>query len=120
MAPAGPAAYTDTGRPPRQDSPPCDFVSLLLLCSAGPALAAGDPWVVYDGGDGPGKGKHVVLVCGDEEYRSEEALPQLGKILATRHGFKCTVLFAIDPRTAPSIRAESTTSPASKPSSRPT
>jgi type 1 glutamine amidotransferase len=37
-----------------------------------------------------------VLVSGDEEYRSEEALPQLGKILAERHGFKCTVLFALD------------------------
>ncbi|HUV62877.1 MAG TPA: ThuA domain-containing protein [Sedimentisphaerales bacterium] len=56
-----------------------------------------NPWVVYDGFDGPGKGKHIVLVSGDEEYRSEEALPQLGKILAKHHGFKCTVLFAIDP-----------------------
>jgi hypothetical protein len=55
-----------------------------------------DPWVVYEGGDGPGKGKHIVLVSGDEEYRSEEALPQLAKILAKRHGFRCTVLFAID------------------------
>jgi hypothetical protein len=53
--------------------------------------------VVFDGFDGPGKGKHIVLVSGDEEYRSEETLPQLGKILAKRHGFKCTVLFAIDP-----------------------
>ena len=47
---------------------------------------------------GPGKGKHVVLVSGDEEYRSEEALPQLAKILSKHHGFKCTVLFAIDPK----------------------
>ena len=47
------------------------------------------------GGEGPGKGKHVVLISGDEEYRSEEALPQLAKILAKRHGFTCTVLFAI-------------------------
>src|SRR5262245_10702864 len=53
-------------------------------------------FVVYDGFDGPGKGKHIVLVSGDEEYRSEETLPQLGKILAKRHGFKCTVLFALD------------------------
>jgi len=60
-------------------------------------LRARDPWVVYEGSDGPGKGKHIVLVSGDEEYRSEEALPQLGKILAKHHGFKCTVLFAIDP-----------------------
>ncbi len=42
-------------------------------------------------------GKHIVLVSGDEEYRSEQALPQLAKILATHHGFKCTVLFAQDP-----------------------
>jgi len=60
---------------------------------------ASAPWVVYDGYAGPARGKHVVLISGDEEYRSEEALPQLGKILAKRHGFKCTVLFAIDPET---------------------
>src|SRR3954470_4939991 len=63
------------------------------------ALAADEPWVVYEGGVGPGQGKHIVLVSGDEEYRSEEALPQLAKILAKRHGFKCTVLFAVDPAT---------------------
>ena len=56
-------------------------------------------WIQYEGGDGTGEGKHIVLVSGDEEYRSEEALPMLGKILATHHGFKCTVLFAIDPDT---------------------
>src|SRR2546428_5917175 len=60
---------------------------------------AADPWIVFDGYDGPGHGKHIVLVSGDEEYRSEEALPQLAKILAQRHGFKCTVLFAVDPAT---------------------
>lgn len=54
-------------------------------------------WVVYEGTEGPGVGKRIVLVSGDEEYRSEEALPQLGKILAQHHGFHCTVLFAIDP-----------------------
>ena len=69
----------------------------LAFTPFNPAGAA-DLWVTYDGYDGPGKGKHVVLVSGDEEYRSEEALPQLGKILARRHGFKCTVLFAVDPK----------------------
>src|SRR5215211_1421466 len=68
----------------------------MFLCST---AWADDPWVVYAGGDGPGKGKHIVLVSGDEEYRSEEGLPQLGKILAKHHGFKCTVLFAIDKKT---------------------
>jgi type 1 glutamine amidotransferase len=42
--------------------------------------------------------RHIVMVSGDEEYRSEEALPQLAKILGTRHGFRCTVLFAVDPK----------------------
>src|SRR5262249_40532219 len=55
-----------------------------------------DSWVVYDGNAAPGKGKHIVLISGDEEYRSEETLPQLAKILAKHHGFKCTVLFAVD------------------------
>ncbi len=45
----------------------------------------------------PGRGKHIVLISGDEEYRSEEGLPQLGKILAVHHGFDCTVLFSINP-----------------------
>ncbi len=40
----------------------------------------------------------VVLISGDEEYRSEEALPQLAKILTQHHGFNCTVLFAQDPQ----------------------
>ncbi len=74
------------------------LVCCFLALSLSSPLRADDPWVVYDGFDGPGKGKHVVLISGDEEYRSEEALPQLGKILAKRHGFKCTVLFAIDPK----------------------
>jgi type 1 glutamine amidotransferase len=45
-----------------------------------------------------GAGKRIVLVSGDEEYRSEQALPQLARILSTRHGFDCTVLFATDPK----------------------
>lgn len=51
--------------------------------------------VVYQGAEGPGKGKHIVLISGDEEYRSEEALPMLGKLLSQRHGFKCSVLFSV-------------------------
>jgi type 1 glutamine amidotransferase len=71
------------------------LILALSLFGLVPAHAQ-DPWVVYGGTDGPGKGKHIVLISGDEEYRSEEALPQLGQILAKHHGFKCTVLFAID------------------------
>jgi hypothetical protein len=64
---------------------------LLALVSA----AAPAEWLVYEGGQGPGQGKHVVLVSGDEEYRSEEALPVLARILSSHHGFRCTVLFAM-------------------------
>lgn len=71
-------------------------ICLALFAMTSSGLLADDAWVVYEGKEGPGKGKHIVLVSGDEEYRSEEALPQLGKILAVHHGFKCTVLFAID------------------------
>jgi len=55
--------------------------------------------VVYEGGPGPGKGKHIVFVVGDQEYRSEESMPALAKILARRHGFKCTVLLPINQQT---------------------
>jgi hypothetical protein len=73
-------------------------VATILCSGVAPSVArSDDPWVVYEGSDGVGKGKHIVFVSGDEEYRSEEGMPQLAKILATRHGFKCTVLFAIDP-----------------------
>lgn len=70
----------------------------LLGLAVSPAWAE-DPWVVYDGSDGPGAGRHIVFVTGDEEYRSEESMPQLAKILAVRHGFKCTVLFAVNRQT---------------------
>jgi len=72
-------------------------ILFLTLCATW--ATAGDPWTVYEGDEGPGKGKHIVLVSGDEEYRSEETMPMLGKLLAVRHGFRCTVLFAIDPET---------------------
>jgi type 1 glutamine amidotransferase len=76
---------------------------VLAVAGAGFPLLASAQFVQYDGGQGP----RVVLVSGDEEYRSEEALPQLGKILAKRHGFRCTVLFAVDPATGdidPNVR----------------
>jgi hypothetical protein len=60
------------------------------------ALTAAAEPIVYDGFDGPGNGKHVVILAGDDEYRSEESMPQLGKILAVRHGFKVTMLWAIN------------------------
>jgi hypothetical protein len=54
--------------------------------------------VIYEGTRGPGLGKHIVLLAGEEEYRSEELLPHLARILAGHHGFKCTVLFSMNPQ----------------------
>lgn len=78
--------------------------SVIMVLAAGVVFALTamndrNPWVVYEGGNGPGAGKHIVLISADQEYRSEEGLPQLGKILAERHGFTATVLFPIDPET---------------------
>lgn len=52
-------------------------------------------WLTFEG-DGA-DAKHIVLISGDEEYRSEEAMPQLAKILSEHYGFTCTVLFAQNP-----------------------
>ncbi len=81
----------------RCTQPICTLLYLLACCVA--ARAADDLWVDYEGQTGPGAGKHIVLISGDEEYRSEEGLPMLAQILAVRHGFHCTVLFAVDPQT---------------------
>ena len=85
---------------------------LLTLAISAPAHA-GQTSIVYEGKDGPGKGKHIVFLTGDEEYRGEEGLPMLAKILSQRHGFKCTVLFAIDPDGT--INPKKTASPMSPP-----
>lgn len=57
----------------------------------------GETFLQYEGKEGPGKGKHVVLVAGDDEYRSEESMPMLAKLLSQTYGFKTTVLFPINP-----------------------
>ncbi len=71
-------------------------VVLGLLLTFGGGAIAQEKALKLEGKSGPGKGKHVVLISGDEEYRSEEALPMLAKILSERHGFKCSVLFSVN------------------------
>ena len=70
------------------------FVIASLATQATPPAATS---VTYTGKAGPGSGRHIVFLTGDEEYRSEEGLPMLAKILSQRHGFKTTVLFSLDP-----------------------
>lgn len=72
------------------------FLALVVVAVLSLAAARAKDWVEYAGAAGPGQGKHIVFLAGDEEYRSEEALPQMAKILSQRHGFKCTVLFSVD------------------------
>lgn len=71
-----------------------------FLMLALPALAHPVPesaqWLTYPGGDGPGKGKHVLLIAADQEYRSEQSMPMMARILSTHHGFDCTVLFGVN------------------------
>jgi type 1 glutamine amidotransferase len=46
---------------------------------------------------GDDKAPHVVFITGDEEYRSEESLPMLARILDKSHGFRVSVCYALDP-----------------------
>jgi hypothetical protein len=73
------------------------FCFLLTFSSFLACAQNGQTFLQFEGKQGPGKGKHIVLVAGDDEYRSEESMPMLGKILAERYGFKTTVLFPIHP-----------------------
>ena len=54
-------------------------------------------WITLHGNNQvePGRGRRIVFVAGDEEYRSEEALPMLARMM-NRHGFECIVLFSQD------------------------
>ena len=72
-------------------------IAFLLSFSAGRAQVPAElQWLTYPGGDGPGKGKRIVLIAADQEYRSEQSMPMLAKILSQHHGFDCTVLFGVN------------------------
>lgn len=75
---------------------PLMLVRTVILWIVLPAVAFPQDWLTYPGGDGPGKGRHIVFIAAEESYRSELSMPLMARILS-RHGFQCTVLFAIDP-----------------------
>ena len=52
--------------------------------------------VKYTGTASIATGKHLVFIASDHEYRGEETLPALARILSKHHGFDCTVLFGLD------------------------
>jgi hypothetical protein len=75
--------------------------SLLLGCQAAQAktphpVPESDLWLTYKGEEGPGKGKHIVIIAAEQEYRAEQAMPMLARTLAKHHGFHCTVLFLMN------------------------
>ena len=67
------------------------FCSEIIYCQTN--------WIKFEPTSANDNGKSVVLISGDESYRSEESLPMLAKILTTHHGFHTTVLFSINPVT---------------------
>lgn len=75
---------------------PCIALLSLALASL-TTLSAAMNSITYPTKPGPGAGKRIVFLTGDEEYRGEEGLPMLAKILSQRYGFTCTVLFPLDP-----------------------
>jgi len=73
------------------------LLPLLLSSIVSAHLVPESPmWLTYPGGEGPGKGKHIVLISADQEYRSEQAFPMLAGLLSKHHGFDCTVLFGVN------------------------
>ncbi|GBL43727.1 hypothetical protein EMGBD4_12260 [Verrucomicrobiota bacterium] len=72
------------------------LIPLLALTVCAHPVPDNPQWLTYAGGEGPGKGKHIVLIAADQEYRSEQSMPMLAKVLSTHHGFDCTVLFAVN------------------------
>ncbi|GIX00206.1 MAG: cytochrome c [Pirellulaceae bacterium] len=70
-------------------------LGILWICSLFCLISYGSDRLVLHPPSGQANGKHIVLIAGDEEYRSEQTMPMLGKILSQRHGFRCTVLFSL-------------------------
>ena len=74
------------------------FFNQSLGDEPAPAEPQNTPWLTFPGGDGPGKGKRIVLISAEQEYRSEQSMPMMAKILSQHHGFDCTVLFGVNAR----------------------
>jgi type 1 glutamine amidotransferase len=75
------------------------LAALISLSVQGTATFAAHPnGVVWEGDKGPGQGKHIVFIAGDHEYRGEETLPALARIMAKHYGFKCSFFVTTDPK----------------------
>jgi len=77
------------------------LLSVAALTFSATAAAQAHPipsskeWLNYSGAaDLPGSGKLIVLVAAEQEYRAEQSMPMLARMLSKHHGFDCTVLFS--------------------------
>ena len=61
----------------------CYLLSILAMAACATSQADESP-------------AHIVFITGDEEYRSEESMPMLAKILQRDYGFEVSVLFALN------------------------
>lgn len=75
----------------------CPMFALLFGLFSLATCDAADPFLTIEGRSGLGQGQHIVFVTGEEYYRSEEGMSMFAKIMARHHGYKCTVLFSLDP-----------------------
>ncbi|MFC0017966.1 PVC-type heme-binding CxxCH protein [Roseibacillus persicicus] len=69
---------------------------LILAVVATGLWSTAEGQLHFEGKEGVGKGKKIVFLTGDEEYRGEESGPMFAKILSQRFGYDCTVLFSMD------------------------
>lgn len=79
------------------------FVSILLTVAIIVCLALTRTWAAKSKKSDKSTESvpHVVFVTGDDEYRSEITMPFIAELLGRQKSvkFKCTVLYAIDPKT---------------------
>lgn len=78
----------------------CTLFAIFLFSSNAFAqsVSKDEPWLTYQGDAGPGKGKRIILIAAEQEYRSEQSMPMLAKVLAKHHGFDCRVIFGVNDR----------------------
>jgi len=72
-------------------------IGLIAIMSTSPQTAHAADRLELKAPHASDSTKHIVLVAGDEEYRTEESMPMLAKILSQYHDFNCTVLFSFGP-----------------------
>lgn len=77
------------------------FACFSVVLFATNALAVEHPnRVTWKGPTGlVGSGKRIVYIANDHEYRGEETLPALARIMAKHYGFTCIFVTGIDPET---------------------